>query len=588
MSFTFGYVPPVCAAATSVDDSEAEAIIGLTSAAYIAKFGLDDDLSDEIDEEMARVTSVWRNVFGRVSSRELISSHDQDDCKQFFNLITQLGTTYCDEDHAPILRALLVEGNILPRLSFESWYIGWLFDNGSECGSDGGDGEGNDGCDDMGDIFSSLSLAAKGTGTGDHNNTKDAAATVNATDNTSSSSSSSGSGSSWGGVKWTQQPASACGEGQWKCSVCLILNSGASFKCVACETDGPNTPPPAAVTASAAAAAVGGGSSGGFTFGYTPPPVPFAANAATVFSFGYVPPVCAAATSVDDSEAEAIIGLTSAAYIAKFGLDDDLSDEIDEEMARVTSVWRNVFGRVSSRELISSHDQDDCKQFFNLITQLGTTYCDEDHAPILRALLVEGNILPRLSFESWYIGWLFDNGSECGSDGGDGEGNDGCDDMGDIFSSLSLAAKGTGTGDHNNTKDAAATVNATDNTSSSSSSSGSGSSWGGVKWTQQPASACGEGQWKCSVCLILNSGASFKCVACETDGPNTPPPSAVTAPAAAAVTAAVSGGSSGGFTFGFTAPPATSIVPSSVGSSSSSITNVGGFSFGFIPPSSTS
>ncbi len=54
----------------------------------------------------------------------------------FDRLIRALGATYCDEDHAPILRSLLTDGVTLRGNVFVDWYVRWILGEGEEQSGD--------------------------------------------------------------------------------------------------------------------------------------------------------------------------------------------------------------------------------------------------------------------------------------------------------------------------------------------------------------------------------------------------------------------------------------------------------------------
>ncbi len=59
----------------------------------LAKFSIDEDLLDEVQEEIEKLTGVWHSLFG-----ECAAAHVTEGDQQVFNdLITRLGTTYCEE-----------------------------------------------------------------------------------------------------------------------------------------------------------------------------------------------------------------------------------------------------------------------------------------------------------------------------------------------------------------------------------------------------------------------------------------------------------------------------------------------------------
>jgi hypothetical protein len=177
------------------------------------------------------------------------------------------------------------------------------------------------------------------------------------------------------------------------------------------------------------------------------------------------------------------------------------------------------------------------------LQRLGSTYCEEDHGPVMRGLLLADSQLPKTVFEDWYIGWLFDSGSGGDDDGGGGDngGNDEC--------YASAGASGEEKKD-----------------------------WSSVRWTVAPSSVAGADQWKCGTCLILNAAAAVRCVACETRNPAAPAP----VPAAAAATAA---GAPSVFSFGFVAPPPAAVeaLPGAVDATAAAAAPA--FKFGWVGPS---
>jgi Ca2+-binding EF-hand superfamily protein len=184
----------------------------------------EDASSDDSDrrEELEKANAVFQGIAGGEAS---IRSD------QFKDLMEGMGTTYCEEEHRRTIKKLSEDGNISLK-AFTTWYIDWLFGDGSEFDSEeeGGGGGG-------------------GTATPSY----------------------AGSKGGWGSMF-------AAKAGSWKCSACMISNNADASKCAACETERPgldnsaNTASAAAKEASPASAPTSVGASasiglGGFTFG---------------------------------------------------------------------------------------------------------------------------------------------------------------------------------------------------------------------------------------------------------------------------------------------------------------------------------
>jgi hypothetical protein len=240
-------------------------------------------------------------------------------------------------------------------------------------------------------------------------------------------------------------------------------------------------------------------------------------------------------------------------YVKLLGLDDeaDSYEDVQNELDTAHASWRRVVG--ADHELVvppANSSGNSNEIFFKLMTSLGTTYCEEEHEPMLRALLMDGSVLREDVFVNWYIRWVLG--------GFDGD-ND--DDM--EYSNYDKANSGA--------------------------ESGEGSGWSNVKWSVTPDTGAADGiRWKCSSCLVTNAWDVHRCVACDSPAPHAP-----TAPSSDSKSAmfgsSAPGITSSGFTFGapssFTSTSfsSSSFTPESTTSSTSS-----GFVFGsgvgFTPP----
>ena len=236
-------------------------------------------------------------------------------------------------------------------------------------------------------------------------------------------------------------------------------------------------------------------------------------------------------------ESQALAGLLSVQdYFKELDLEEDQLEELGEERDKVIRVWREVVGEERGMRA------EDTERFEQLLTALGTTYCEEEHGSVLPRLSQRGagaesdRMMELGDFMRWYLGWLFANDDdEEEEEGGNGDGE----------------------------------RNSSEKTTSSAKAGG----WSSVKWSVAPSQTAAEGvRWKCNTCMVMNEWGRAKCQACERAAPHADTLKGVTASAMTTATAEVVG-TAGSVCGNQNQTGASSASSSSISSS--------GFSFGF-------
>ena len=153
--------------------------------------------------------------------------------------------------------------------------------------------------------------------------------------------------------------------------------------------------------------------SSGFTFG-GPVAYTFGSNSNT----NVVVDDLKADTTSEPSSSSASLPLSNmrsvSEYISMLQLDDDEDprDEILQELRHGHGVWRSVVGSGVMETSLGADAARENGIFDRLIRALGATYCEEDHAPILRSLLTDGVTLRGDVFVDWYVRWILGEGEE--------------------------------------------------------------------------------------------------------------------------------------------------------------------------------
>ena len=207
---------------------------------------------------------------------------------------------------------------------------------------------------------------------------------------------------------------------------------------------------------------------------------------------------------------------TAEELVTALGLDDDMVEDVQEEMANAAKAWGSTPASVDKVVFYSA-----------LLAALGSTY-EESLADELLSL-EEGS---QSAFTEWYIKWLF---------------------------------KEEGEGDVSGDDEAAAPAE--------------GGNWSQVSWKVKPVSAPEVGvSWQCTRCRIVNDWKVAKCMGCDDTAPHAeslpapttgaavpvPPqsgsgfsfPSAATVPVPPQSGSGFSFPSGGGFSFSPPPPPA--------------------------------
>lgn len=165
---------------------------------------------------------------------------------------------------------------------------------------------------------------------------------------------------------------------------------------------------------------------------------------------------------------------TTEKYLETLNLDEDQLEDVQEEIDEALKAWQTIVGEDSYVNLSSTEDSF----LSNLVTKLGTTYCEEDHGFELKNIAGSENILKRDSFVDWYVRWVFK--------------------IDDIEGDL----------DEEPEEDF-------------SKPSGQNKGWGNISWSVAPTSQATEGKsWKCINCKIINLWESHRCLACDSVAPH--------------------------------------------------------------------
>ena len=182
--------------------------------------GGDDDDDDSDDSERAEEEERARKCFGELSTTEngvrVINVSDME------KLITNLGSTYGEDEFKKVVKKLVKPGNKIHEADFIAWFLSWLFDD------DGSDFEDDDDED---------SEVGKGDVGADSTSKKDLSSLFQVD------------------------------EDSWKCENCFVRNKGDAKKCAACETPRPGYEDDPVNKADVGSGGAGSIGSGGFSFG---------------------------------------------------------------------------------------------------------------------------------------------------------------------------------------------------------------------------------------------------------------------------------------------------------------------------------
>jgi len=185
----------------------------------------DDDVLDELEEEIAKCTSLFERLVVSVTDRELLQSQ----------LITQLGGVY-NTGISEQLQAL----PSWDLKNFMTWYLKWLFveeeeGDDAEEGEDAGGGKTGGGVGEFGEDGGGKA----GGGAGD-----------------------------WSGVSWKTKPLAVEEGVTWKCLKCRIVNKWDCAACIGCDSPAPHADTLPKATPVPAVSSAGGITASGFTFGF--------------------------------------------------------------------------------------------------------------------------------------------------------------------------------------------------------------------------------------------------------------------------------------------------------------------------------
>jgi len=292
-------------------------------------------------------------------------------------------------------------------------------------------------------------------------------------------------------------------------------------------------------------------------------------------------------TIVVSASAAAIL-LSAKGYVKALSLEEDEEEEVADELQNARRIWEKVVGSstkayeisvaaaVSGEAQVDGGDDEDVV-LSELMTQLGTTYSEEEHGAALRKIATpsssNGNSkgsssaaaatvsLSMEAFSDWYVRWLYGSSdSDAGSEGSEGSQDDDAD---------------AEDKDKKKKKEEVTKIDIKTSTAG----------WGNAQWTVAPGAS--KDQWKCGVCSVLNKNSDAKCVACCSDNPAAPAPSATSA--SGTTSSKSSGGiSASGFSFGGAVPAASAgggAVPTfgfgaaAPAAATSTATAAGGFTF---------
>ena len=504
--------------------------------------GVDEDEEDR-REEAQNATEAFAEI---AQGQGYVEEAD------FQKVIEELGTTYCEEDHARYAKKLSKSGKIYSK-DFVSWYVSWLFDEEDESIAE----EPKDSSPPM----ASSAILSKG----------------------------------WGDTFKAD-------EGSWKCSTCQVQNKASASECPCCNTPKPGRDPRSskATEVKISAQPPGTGiSSSGFTFGapatqssIAPGGFVFGApTSASGSALGQDTPISSGeksgevkdVTSDDSEAAKTAARAFDSRDREKLGrlpvsfMDDLLDDlgegfhgaEQDKQVSLIDEGGTGFFERsrfiqwyVSLSEGggddNSTDDDEERKEeeenarskflalskgsdvivssaFGDLLESMGTTYCPESHEKIQKRLEKSG-VISLNDFVDWYLSWIFEE-------------DDDSDTEASVVDEGNIAQQTVG---------------------KTSTSSG----WGDIFKNT-------EGTWKCAVCSINNIPKSAtKCPSCETPRPGIDPK----ASSGQSNTKSLGGIGPQGFTF--SAASASSTGTSIFGGTVSSTEPVqGGFKFGITPKS---
>nr|CCA18228.1 nuclear pore complex protein putative [Albugo laibachii Nc14] len=206
-------------------------------------------------------------------------------------------------------------------------------------------------------------------------------------------------------------------EGSWRCSACFVKNTiPEAPRCASCEAPNPNQ----SVATHTERSHVGfkfetKASAAPFKFGL---PSSFDVSNATPqdedigFDFSGLTATSTSNPAPEITEDLANMSTPSMESFSygrdgqnEFAEEDESSDE-EAERAEAEQEARNAF-----RTTLSGKDFIHPDDFNQLFKELGSTYCEEDHLPLLTPLLVDGR-LPEDAFVNWYPDWLFAEDSE--------------------------------------------------------------------------------------------------------------------------------------------------------------------------------
>jgi hypothetical protein len=203
-------------------------VMSKTAGDYIKELGLDEDMTEEVEEEMMTADKAWCAcssdsdilVLHGVSSDNVGEHKHEDENENVLEkLVTKLGTTYDDEEHGIALRHLAVlagdNKRELHKEAFVGWYMRLLFED--------------DGEEDYDDEDES-NVEEKSSNDGIRNNDQDKSLSVTPTP---AIASALGSLSMFGGGI----ASSSSNSGKtWKCDGCMVSNAWEVSRCPCCNT----------------------------------------------------------------------------------------------------------------------------------------------------------------------------------------------------------------------------------------------------------------------------------------------------------------------------------------------------------------
>ncbi len=205
-------------------------VMSKTAGDYIKELGLDEDMTEEVEEEMMTADKAWCAyssdsdilVLHGVSS-DNVGEDEHENENVLEKLVTKLGTTYDDEEHGIALRhlAALAGDNKreLHKEAFVGWYMRLLFED---------DGEGED-YDDEDDS----NVEEKSSNDRIRNKDQDNSLSVTPT---TAIASALGSLSIFGGGIANSSSSSSSSGKTWKCDGCMVSNAWEVSRCPCCNT----------------------------------------------------------------------------------------------------------------------------------------------------------------------------------------------------------------------------------------------------------------------------------------------------------------------------------------------------------------